>query len=399
MRDAISLLCAALADPNATLSPLGWRSIAPTERQVLLDAGLAKPGVAADRIACPVCSPPHFESVVRRTGGDGAVRLSIRCPVNHRVDVTEEDRRTYSIDVLAVAKAISKSLALTGVLAAISHGRVWHCGGRDQHGVRLEVYFAWGLVPPERTAILKAVPRSSVPPLLLVPAPLPTEHVWPQPSPTVYPLNAIATFVENKLVIDPGCVRHAQQNASNAAQAPYMFRRTGDAWEVAFDGQVSRGIKDRVGMHYIAQLLAQPYRDIGAAALLEARTGVLPGEVSGTSGKEMDSKMQSDLKAAKAKQVKLHQAAVDRGDTAVAQRAQQLGRNIDAELQKRKGLRNRSREKYDAGRASNAVSMAIAREFKALRKKIEPLGAHLEAFVHTGLACRYAPDKEIDWLL
>jgi hypothetical protein len=60
---------------------------------------------------------------------------------------------------------------------------------------------------------------------------------------------------------------------------PQIFRREGDYWTIVYGGATVR-VRDGVGMHYLAQLLAHPQQRFAAGELVAAvkGTAVVDGE-------------------------------------------------------------------------------------------------------------------------
>jgi hypothetical protein len=116
---------------------------------------------------------------------------------------------------------------------------------------------------------------------------------------------------------------------------PAIFRREGEHWTVAYEGRVAR-VRDAKGLHYLAHLLANPWRELPIDEL----------------------------------------TAVARTPGARRDRPQNAG---DAERD-RKAVTNRIRQ-------------AIAR----LRAAHPQLGRHLANSIRTGRRCTYGPERDVRW--
>lgn len=400
MADALSLLCAALEAGDPTLSSIGWRSIPREQRDVLLAAGLVVPGPTAELVRCPACAHAHFERVISRPGPNGEPRLYIRCPANLRVPIDDEHRRSFRVLVEAVVGAIAGSFNLTGSVRALQHDRLWHCGRFEQRAIRMDVYFARGLANRDGAAVAQALPRAVVSPLILVPSNHPSGAPWREPTPSVFPLNTVAAFVDGRLVVDPACVRQAWLRASRGdASAPFMFHRAGDFWDVAFEGSDIQHVRDSVGIEYLARLLADPHKHFPAATLLAARAGIDARQLSGSSGKALDEEAKKSIKAKYDDLMDRKTEAEKQNDQGALDAATTELDKLSVELSRRLGLGGRAREDSDADRVRKSVSMAVSREIETLSEKLPPLGQHLLASISSGRFFKYAPDREIDWLL
>lgn len=400
MADPISLLCAALEAADPTLSPIGWLSIPKSQREILFAAGLVVAGPASELVRCPACTQAHFERVVSRPGPNGAANLFIRCPENLRVPITDEHRRCWRVNVEAVVDAIAGSLELKGGTRAICKDVLWHCGRFEQRGVRMDVYFARGLGNRDCATVAESLPRSVVLPLVLVPLSHPGGTPWREPTPTVFTLATVAALVEGRLVVDAGCVRQAWlKSARGDVSAAFIFRRVGDFWDVAFDGSEIKHIRDSVGMEYLARLLWEPHKHIGAATLLAARAGIDARQLSGSSGEALDEEGKRSLKSRYEAVMDRKTEAEKRNDQGALDAATAELDQLSIELNRRLGLGGRAREDSDADRVRKSVSMAVAREIEILSEKVPPAGQHLLASVSSGRFFKYSPEREIDWLL
>jgi len=121
---------------------------------------------------------------------------------------------------------------------------------------------------------------------------------------------------------------------------PAVFQREGEYWTIAYDGAVVR-LKDGKGLHYVACLLGHPGRPIHV----------------------------DDLRAAA---VACHQ---QNGSNAPPNA-------VDSSERLRKAVTNRIRE-------------SLAK----IRAEHDPLGLHLANSIHTGLFCRYTPERPTTWTL
>lgn len=154
-------------------------------------------------------------------------------------------------------------------------------------------------------------------------------------------------------------------------------------------------LADRVGVGYLAQLLAAPGRTVTALALTGSADWVEPtGQaVLDPAAREAYRMRLADLDA------ELDEAG--RGHDLVG--VERLRDERDAllvELAQAAGLGGRTREfGASAERARTAVRKALVRVIDEVAAADPALGAHLRASVRTGSACGYAPDPAatISW--
>jgi hypothetical protein len=83
-------------------------------------------------------------------------------------------------------------------------------------------------------------------------------------------------------------------------------------------------------------------------------------------------------------------------------RVEQLEREMDhlaSGLASATGLGGRRRERSDIERVRKSVSMAVSRAITTVEKRHEALGRHLTVSITSGLTLRYAPEREMEWLI
>ena len=73
--------------------------------------------------------------------------------------------------------------------------------------------------------------------------------------------------------------------------------------------------------------------------------------------------------------------------------------HLASELASATGLNGRAREKSDVERVRKSVSMAVSRAITAIGKGHESLGRHLSVSIMSGLTFRYAPEREVEWMV
>jgi len=187
------------------------------------------------------------------------------------------------------------------------------------------------------------------------------------------------------------------------------FRRVGQAWEVAFRGQVAH-IRHATGLVYIARLLGHPGHEFRAADLaagLSAPSGISTAELTDAGlhppgAGAADAVLDPQAKTEYRRRVDELQAdlreAETAGDSARAARIEKEMAAIEHELRAATGRGGRSRAFRGADdKAREAVSKAIHRSLRTIETYHPPLGRHLRGALTIGFRCSYAPDPPIIW--
>ncbi len=189
----------------------------------------------------------------------------------------------------------------------------------------------------------------------------------------------------------------------------HIFRRAGQAWEVAFRGQVAH-IRHATGLVYIARLLGHPGREFRAAELaagLSAPSGISTAELTDAGvhwpgAGEADEVLDPQAKTEYRRRVDelradLREAEIA-GDSARAARIEKEMAAIQDVLHAATGLGGRTRTfRGPDDRAREAVSKAIHRGLRTIETYHPPLGRHLRGALEIGFRCAYAPDPPITW--
>jgi tetratricopeptide (TPR) repeat protein len=199
------------------------------------------------------------------------------------------------------------------------------------------------------------------------------------------------------------------------AEPAQAFRREGEYWAIAFEGEPFR-LKDSKGLRYLAVLLANPGREIGALDLVRQVEGA-PEPVRRLSGREaaetgLSASEFTDLGAVLDEQAKAAyrsrlaeleeelEEAERWSDPERAAKARQELEFFAAELSRAVGLGGRDRR---AGSAAERARVNVTRAIKAAIDRIgehsPPLRRHLERTVRTGTSCVYLPDRDppVSW--
>jgi hypothetical protein len=179
--------------------------------------------------------------------------------------------------------------------------------------------------------------------------------------------------------------------AIGAARA--AFRKDGELWTAAFEGQTVRLVEVK-GFVDLARLLARPGVEVHCLELADRPAEVSAGDVV------LDERARREIRARAAEL----QHEIDDADAAHdlgrAERArEELDRLVDT-LTGAVGLGGRARGLGSpAERARSAVTWRIRSAIKKVAAAHPRLGRHLDNAVRTGHFCVYQPEQPIDWLL
>ena len=207
----------------------------------------------------------------------------------------------------------------------------------------------------------------------------------------------------------------AEPTAAAAGVARNLFRREGEYWTVAYDGEVVR-LKDAKGLRHLARLLAQPGREL-LATDLEAAEGHAAAAPVGPRGRARGGELEArpdlgdagallDATAKAAYRTRLEELRAELeeaegfNDPERAARARAEREFLAAELARAVGLGGRDRRAAShAERARLNATRAIRAAMANLARANPSLGRHLAATVRTGRYCCYVPDPRapITW--
>jgi hypothetical protein len=155
-----------------------------------------------------------------------------------------------------------------------------------------------------------------------------------------------------------------------------MMQQPNHTWRISVGAEVGT-VADRVGLHYLAELVAVPERTVPALAL------VLRGESepAGSRDSLLDPKAVAALR---------DRMGTLRGSTAPTDDDEEELDALTRELARSTGLGGRLRAFADAPeRARTAVRKAIKRAIEAVAAANPAIGRHLASRVETGTVCCY----------
>ena len=178
--------------------------------------------------------------------------------------------------------------------------------------------------------------------------------------------------------------------AASATAETNVFRREGDYWLMVFDGQTVR-VRDLRGIRYLAQLLANPGREVHVLDLVAGETGqstalgdagAMLDERAKTAYRRRLTEIDDDIEQARALDDAAREAQAD------AERD-----FLVRELARAVGLGGRDRRATSASeRARSGVTRAVRKGIAQIGEHNPELGAHLDQAVRTGTYCAYVPD-------
>jgi len=182
------------------------------------------------------------------------------------------------------------------------------------------------------------------------------------------------------------------QPARASTEAPARFVRSGDLWEVGFEGLTVHVAATR-GMDDLAVLLGQPGREVHCLELAGA------GAVEADTGEVIDAQARRGYEA----RIRDLQEDIDDADAnhdlARAERARAELDALVEHLTSALGLAGRGRRQGGTTeRARSAVTHRIRNAMRRIADAHPALGRHLTASVSTGTYCRYQPEPPTVWV-
>lgn len=211
----------------------------------------------------------------------------------------------------------------------------------------------------------------------------------------------------------PGLARPRVATAADGIASWSVCRREGEYWSIAFAGQGFR-LKDVRGLHYLAYLLRNPGREYHVLDLAAAGQGVQAGGPRTSPARDdglhparlSDTGPVLDERAKAAYRGRLRELEEDLAeatswaDPVRAARARQEMQFLADQLAAAVGLGGRDRKTGSAAeRARVNITRAIRAALARIRAHSPTLADHLDATIHTGTFCCYAPDPRapITW--
>jgi hypothetical protein len=207
--------------------------------------------------------------------------------------------------------------------------------------------------------------------------------------------------------------------ASDTEEAVNIFRKSGDIWEVAFEGEETLFLKNTKGLQYIAHLLKHPGMEFHVLKLVREVEGnvainktaydrmsgeQLEGEglnVSsdhGHAGEKLDPHAETDYKCRLKELDEDIEEAEGNNDTGKLDKLHEERESLKSELSSALGLRGSPR-KFDnePEKARKAVCNAIERSLEKIKESRKPLYKHLDKYLTRGSSLSYDPPESTTW--
>lgn len=177
-----------------------------------------------------------------------------------------------------------------------------------------------------------------------------------------------------------------------------IFKNQGRTWLLVYDGD-PRSVGDSVGMAYISRLIQCPGQEMHSVSLRNTRAGDGQTEAIGSAGDVLDERTLREYREhLKDLQGEITEAE-NNHDIGTVERLKEELEAITAEVGRATGLGGRNRRAADdRERARQAVSVAIRRAMKAIKKEHEPLWQHLQNSLQIGEFLSYQPDQPTFWI-
>jgi pimeloyl-ACP methyl ester carboxylesterase len=192
-----------------------------------------------------------------------------------------------------------------------------------------------------------------------------------------------------------------------ATEQANVFRLDGEYWTVGYRGRVVT-LRDSKGLRDISRLLAEPGRELHVLEL--ASPGGQPSTTSEAVAADSDlgsgaiadpvldeeARRQYKLRISELEH-EIDEAQERHDDAAAASACAELDALVEG-LTSAYGLGGRVRRTPDnVERARKAVTRRIRDALDRVDRVHPPLGRHLRTSIHTGVFCRYAPERDLVW--
>jgi len=237
----------------------------------LRELGHLVPAAEADRVLCPECHD-HFEEVLACEGPGRTTYFFISCPQHHRVRVSHDVRRQWTINLNVLAQTLATTLKVTGAVAEQSPGRVWRLGRTNLKSEQRDVLFARGLNWDDAETIRGGI-TSARKPIVFVPQAKPEQDFWTGRVPPIIALDQVAMLGESGIEIDPLEITAAIQDADAKASGAKAVVLTSEQLTL----MIRRQIKAEQSTELNDDVFLAAYRQHGsvrkAAEFLSSETG------------------------------------------------------------------------------------------------------------------------------
>jgi len=405
--------------PVLTGVTAAWRQAAGEEFDIL--AEFLRP--MAELATTYPCPEPDGEGCPRGIVVHGPEDIVAVCRQSPRacdsLTLTRVDIIAYEVDLPKLAHRLQPAFGLTDTASPMpvnGLARTLHLGDvRPAPGSEVPVYLTVQYDPEMLTEIVERLcARETRRYVLLTPT---SKLIAPGCRDRLSARRCVALGLNECVDIDSqgrfvadGLVSHSlagfQEAASTSAIAGLaehypvdrrLFQKQGATWLLVYDG-IPKSIADSVGMGYICRLLQSPGQEIHAATLRSAAVSEDERPLLGSAGDAVDARALKEYREhLKDLEADLREAE-ENHDIGRTQRLKEDIEAITAEIGRATGLRGRPRKAADdRERARQAVSTAIHRALRAIKKDHQPLWQHLENSLQIGEFLSYQPDRPTTW--
>ena len=210
-------------------------------------------------------------------------------------------------------------------------------------------------------------------------------------------------------------------NDEDGSEEKYQFILKNDYWYIHFEDEEAEGIKNSVGMRYIAELLGNPNQYIPVMQLVHIAKGPTIDERATIYDNMSNEQLEAEsMSVTNSLHRKISQAESEFSRNA-REKEKAKGEQLLAELQEamhdgdpleikeareeyNKFIRAQNIQQADDNKeATNirtSVLRAIGRAKEAISKAgLEKFRSHLDDYIDTGRECSYRPDGSINWLV
>jgi len=372
--------------------------------RALRSEGILRETSKATEIPRPAHLPAGGDLIVRHSN-KGLFGVADEDDYFDPVPLTDDDVRQYEVSLAKLAARIRLENGINGTGCAIHNGLI-PLGQKAIEGMgTVDVFLS---LPNEDEATflsrcqrLERSPGSSKV-VLLTPRGV---SVSPEGRRVLDSSGVIVAFLmtaaaDRSLVLDWNrvVVRPGIGLATEYPKDKCIFQKQGKTWLVVYDG-TPKSVRHSVGMTYICRLIQSNGQDIHAATLRGVGGGGDGTVVLGSAGEMLDeralreinerlSEIDEELPEAEANN------DLERKSCLIKERDFLL-----AEVGRATGLHGKVREaSNDRERHRQAVSVAIHRALKAVKKEHEPLWQHLNNSLKIGEFLSYQPDQPTSWI-
>lgn len=176
-----------------------------------------------------------------------------------------------------------------------------------------------------------------------------------------------------------------------------LLKNQGATWLAVYEG-IPKSIPHSNGVVYIAYLLRQPRQEVHAAKLRSDLQGDGRNVSAGSAGEVLDTQALQDYKDRILEIDEELAEAEANNDLARKDKLAEERAALYSEVGSATGLGGRNRKVADdRERHRQAVSAAIHRALRAIKKVHDPLWQHLKNSVTIGEFLSYNPDQDITW--